>query len=262
MRMFENALAIDGDFAAPYAGLGEASAYMYEWYDGDTAWLARAIEMNTKALEREPASVEARFGIAMVYYHQRRVTEARRTLEEVLAADPQHVLARLRLGMLAEQTGTDLAGALAHYQRAAELHPHDDDPWRYLSALHRKLGNTSAANEAAIRVIEITSRKLEASIDDVFVMSRLAEAYALFGGPEETHSILRRILELDPSDGLVLYNCACAHALLGEREPALLFLRRAYDSGFRAVARSARADSAFGRISSQPEFQRLIAELE
>jgi adenylate cyclase len=219
--------------------------------------------MNKEALERDPGSVDARFGIAMVYYHQRRFTEAKRTLMEVLEADPRHVRARLRLGLIAEQVaGGDLKSALALYQRAAELRQHDDDPWRYLAALYRKLGDVNNAQEAAIKVIEITSRKLEASLEDVVLLSRLAEAYALFGGREETHAILRRVLQLDPSDGLVLYNCACAHALLGEPGPALLFVRRAFDSGFRGVVHSVRADSAFGSLTAQPEFQRLVAELE
>ena len=50
------------------------------------------------------------------------------------------------------------------YRRAAELRAHDDDPWRYLSGLHRKLGQVDAAHEAALKVIEITSRKLEANM--------------------------------------------------------------------------------------------------
>ena len=43
IRMFENALEIDRDFAAAFAGLGEACAYMYEWYDGAASgWRARS----------------------------------------------------------------------------------------------------------------------------------------------------------------------------------------------------------------------------
>ena len=217
--------------------------------------------MNENALQRDPGSVEARFGIAMVYYHQRRFAEAKRSLLAVLEADPRHFLARLRLGMLTEHTGGELKDALSQYKHAAELRPHDDDPWRYLAALYRKLGDENAAQEAAMKVIEITSTKLEASLEDVVLLSRLAEAYARFAGREETHAILRRVLELDPSDGLVLYNCACAHALLGESREALLFLRRAFDSGFRAVALTARADGAFAAIIAHPDFQRLIAEL-
>ncbi len=263
IRMFENALEIDKEFVAAYAALGEACAYMYEWYDGASTWLARAIEMNREALDRDPRSVEARFGIGMVYYHQGRLPEARRTFLSVLEADPRHVLARIRLGLLVERTpGADLKDALAQYQRAAELRPHDDDPWRFLAAVHRKLGNADAAQDAALKIIEITARKLEASLEDVVLLSRLAEGYARFGGKEETHATIRRVLELAPSDGLALYNCACAHALLGEGNQAVLFLRRAYESGFKAVVQSARADSALASIHAHPEFQRLVAELE
>ena len=260
IRMFESALDIDHNFAGAYAGLAEASAYMHEWYDGGSQWLGRAIEHNQKALELDPASVEARFGIAMVYYHQRRYGEARRTLLGVLAADARNVPARLRLGIIAERSD-DFAEAMAQYKAAAEIGAHEEEPWRHLASLHRKLGDSDSAQAAAINVIEIISRKLEASLEDVVLLSRLAEAYARFGGKEETHAILRRVLELDPSDGLALYHSACAHALLGETSPALMMLRRAFDSGFRAVAQAASADSAFASINADPEFRRLVAEL-
>ncbi len=261
IRMLENAVEIDPDFAAAYAGLGEACTYMYEWYDGSPTWLARAIEMNGEALNRQPDSVDVRFGIAMVYYHQRRLAEAKRALLAVLADDSQYVQARLRLGMLAERAG-DLSDALTQYRTAADLRPHDEDPWRLLAALYRKLGEIDLARDAALQVIEITSRKLEASLEDVVLLGRLAEAYARFGGPEETHAIVRRALELAPEDGLVLYYCASAHALLGESMPALVLLRRAFESGFRAVVQTARAESAFESTVAHPEFQRLIADTE
>jgi serine/threonine protein kinase/Flp pilus assembly protein TadD len=263
IRMFENALEFDPGFAAAYAGLGEACAHMYEWYDGQARWLARAIEMNEEALARDPESVEARFNIAMVYYHQGRLAEARRALLEVLRADPRHMPACLRLGMLAERAGGgDLEAALAYYRRAADLRPHDDDPWRFLAALHRRLGNDEAAHEAALKVIELTTRKLEASLEDVVVLSRLAEAYARFGGREETHALLRRVVQLDAGDGLAWYHCACAHALLGENPAALVALRQAFDNGFRGVIHAARADSAFDAMRHQAEFRTLMTDLE
>jgi TolB-like protein/Flp pilus assembly protein TadD len=262
IRMFENALAIDADFAAAFSGLGEACASMYEWYDGRSHWLARAIEMNQEALSRDPGSVEVQFGVAMVYCHQGRLGDAKRALNAVLEANPEYVPACMRLGILAERNGDgDLQSALTWFRRAAELRPHDDDPWRYLAGLHRKLGQVAAAHEAALKVIEITSRKLEETMDDVVLLSRLAEGYARYGGKEETHAVLKRVLELDPTDGQALYNCACAHALLGERNATLVALRRAYDNGFRAVAHSVRADSAFDAMRSQPEFQAFIGEL-
>ena len=169
----------------------------------------------------------------------------------------------MRLGMLAERHGEgELHSAVTWYRRAAELRPQDDDPWRYLAGLYRKLGQIEAAHEAALKVIEITSRKLEVNMDDVVLLSRLAEGYARYGGKEETHAILKRAIELDPTDGQALYHCACAHALLGERTATLVSLRRAYDNGFRAVAHSVHADNAFDAIRSHPEFRAFIAELQ
>lgn len=261
IEMFENAVAIDPNFAAAYAGLAEAYSSMYEWYDGSSAWLSKAIEMNQKALALEPTSLEAQFGIAMVYFHHRRFAESKRALEGILKENSEFYPGYFRLGMIAELTN-DLEGALEHYRRAAKLKPYDEDAWLYLAGAHRKLGNIEAADKAALRVIEITSRKLEASLDDIIVMSRLAEAYARFGSREEANATLKRVLEVEPNDGLALYNCACAYALLGEQSSALILLRRAYESGFRTVGHWAQTDSAFETMRADADFQQLLPELQ
>jgi TolB-like protein/Tfp pilus assembly protein PilF len=261
IKMFENAVAIDPGFASSYAGLAEAYSSMYEWYDCASSWLSKAIEVNQKALELEPTSLDAKFGIAMVYFNQRRFTEAKRSIENILKENSEFYPGHIRLGMIAELS-QDLEGALKHYRRAAELKPYDEDAWMFLAGIHRKRANNPAAEEAALKVIEITSRKLEASLDDIIVMSRLAEAYARFGSREETTATLRRVLELEPNDGLAVYNCSCAYALLGEKENSLLLLRRAFESGFRTVAHWARADSAFDPIRGDEEFRKLLTELQ
>ncbi|HEV2835121.1 MAG TPA: protein kinase [Pyrinomonadaceae bacterium] len=261
IQMFESAAAIDPGFASSYAGLAEAYSAMYEWYDGNSSWLSKSIETNQKALALEPSSLDAKFGIAMVYFHHRRLAESKRVLEAILKENSEFYPAYLRLGMIAELSD-DLDGALKYYRRAAELKPYDEDPWRSLVGVHRKLANVAAAEEAALKVIEITSRKLEASLDDIIVMSRLAEAYARFGSRVEASATLRRVLELEPNDGLAVYNCACAYALLGDKQASLILLRRAFDSGFRTVAHWARTDTAFDTMRADAEFQQLVAELQ
>jgi adenylate cyclase len=260
ISMFENAAALDPGFAASYAALAEAYSSMYEWYDGSSGWLSKAIEMNQKALELDSSSLEAQFGIAMVYFHHRRFAESKRAIDEILKQNSEFYPGYLRLGMIAELED-DHETALKHYRRAARLKPYDEDPWRYLVGVHRKLGNDSSAQEAALKVIEITSRKLEASLDDVIVMSRLAEAYARFGSREEAHATLKQVFESELTDGLAIYNCACAYALLGENRSALVSLRRAFQSGFRTVAHWAKTDSSFESLRDDREFQELVAEL-
>jgi serine/threonine protein kinase/Flp pilus assembly protein TadD len=261
IRMFESAVELDPDFASAYAALAEAYASMYEWYDAASTWLSKAIEMNQKALALEPTSLDAKFGIATVYFNQRRFSESKRAIEELLKENADYYPGHFRLGIIAERSN-DLEAARKHYRRAAELKPYDEDAWLFLAGAYRKLGNAAAADKAEIKVIEITSRKLEASLDDIIVMSRLAEAYARFGSPEETLATLRRVLELEPNDGLAVYNCSCAYALLGEKKSSLLLLRRAFESGFRTVAHWARTDSAFDPIRDDEEFQKLLTELQ
>lgn len=261
IEMFENAVTIDPNFASSYAGLAEAYSSMYEWYDGSSTWLSKAIDVNQKALELEPTSLQAQFGIAMVYFHHRRFAESKREFEAILKENSEFYPAYLRLGMIAEFSN-DLDQALKYYRRAAKLKPHDEDSWIHLTDVHRKLGDIDAAEKTALRVIEITSRKLEASLDDIIVMSRLAEAYARFGSREEANATLRRVLELEPNDGLAVYNCASAFALLGEKSAAMVLLRRAFESGFRTVGHWAKTDSAFESLRNDPEFQQLLPELQ
>ena len=77
---------------------------------------------------------------------------------------------------------------------------------------------------------------------------------------EETTATLRRVLELEPNDGLAVYNCSCACVARRKRK-SLILLRRAFESGFRAVAHWARADSAFDPIRGDEDFQKLLTEL-
>ena len=260
IKMFEQAAAIDEGFAASYAGLAEAYSCMYEWYDGSTRWLGEAIEMNQKALTLDPTSLDAKFGIAMVYFHHGRFTEAKRTIEAILKEDSEFHPGYFRLGLIAERM-CEIEEALTHFKRAAELKPYDEDSWRFLAGAYRKLGNEQAAYDASVKVIEVTARKLEASLDDIIVMSKLAEAYARFGGTQEAHAILKRVMELEPNDGLAVYNCACTYALLEEKQQTLILLRRACDAGFRTVAHWAKTESAFNSLRDDTDFQHLLAEL-
>jgi serine/threonine protein kinase/Tfp pilus assembly protein PilF len=261
IQMFQNAVAIDPSFASSYAGLGEAYSSMYEWYDGNSSWLTKAIEMNQKALELEPTLLDAKFGIAMVYFHHRRFSESKRNIEEILKENSEYYPGYLRLGMIAELSN-DFESALKYYRRAAELKPYDEDSWIYLAGIYRRLSKVQSAEKAELKVVEITSRKLEASLDDIIVMSRLAEAYARFGSREEASATLKRVLELTPNDGLAVYNCSCAYALLGEKQSSLILLRRAYDSGFKTVAHWARTDNAFDSMRGDQGFEQLLIEMQ
>ena len=259
IQMFENAVALDPQFAAAYAGLAEGYVYMYEWYDGSPSWLAKAVEVDQKAISLDQNSLEAQFGLAMVYFHQKRYSEARHIFEKILEEDPNAYEACRRMGMVAEVTG-DFGAALEYYSRASLIRPYSEEPWAHLNLTYRRKGNIESAHKAAERVIEVASRKLEAGSDDIIAMSRLACAYAHFGAIEEALATVKNVLELDPADGLAIYNCACAYALLGKKDEALAYLRRTLELGFRAVPNWAKIDPDFESFREDDAFQELLAQ--
>jgi non-specific serine/threonine protein kinase len=261
IQMFENALSFDPKFAGACAGLGEAYSYMYEWYHGDRHWLEKAIAMNEKALSLNPDSLEAQFGIAIVYLHQKRFPEAKRILEALVEKKPDFYDAFRRLGMLSDLTG-DLDGAIRYYERSAAIKPYSEEPWMHLDATWRRKGDLKSSDEAARKLIEVASRKLEISPDDIVTVSRLASVYARFGAKEEAHHTLKGVHEIDPSDGLALYNCACAHAMLGEKKEALACLRVAMQSGWKGLPGWARGDPDLDPVREDPEFKALITEFD
>ena len=261
IQMFENAVSIDPNFASAYAGLAEAYSYMYEWFDGNPRWLGKAIEMNEKALSFDPDSIEAQFGIAMVYFHQKRFTEAKRTLQRIIEHKPDFYEAYRRLGNLSEVT-SDLDAAIQYYERAAAIKPYSEEPWMSLDATWRRKGDLKASDEAARKLIEVASRKLDVSPDDIITLSRLAVVYAKFEGKEEAYAALKRVLEIDPNDGLALYNCSETYAILGERREALACLKAALEHGFKAVPGWVKSDPAFDSLREDPEFKTMLAEFD
>ena len=87
-----------------------------------------AIESFTRALELDPALVEAHWGLGVAQMGYSHAAEAEREFEAFLAGATDAQPAPMRgeaehfLGVLARERG-DLDGALAHHERAERLHP-------------------------------------------------------------------------------------------------------------------------------------------
>ncbi len=260
IQMFDRAISIDPSFAAAYAGIAEACSYMYNFYDGESRWLSKTLEASQKAVELDPQSVDGLFVIGIVYFHQKRLGEAKRSLEKVIQLKPDHYDAYRWLGVIADITG-GYDAALGFYDRCTELKPYSEEPWMHLDMAHRRKGNREASNQAQRKVLEVGARKLQVNPDDVIVLSRMAGPYAHFGDREKAHDTLRKVLSLAPGDGLALYNCACTYAVLGDEKEALACLRDAINSGYKNVGEWVKADPDFAPYHNNPELKALIAEI-
>jgi TolB-like protein/cytochrome c-type biogenesis protein CcmH/NrfG len=260
IQMFENAISLDVKFTSAHAALAEACFNMFTFYDGNPEWLRKTIEGSEKALSIDPNSPEAQFGIATVYFHQKRYAEAQRTLENVLAQNPNHYDACRWLGIISDIL-KDYDLALNLYRRCEKLKPYSEEPWMHIEMTLRRKGDADAAREAERSLVEVAQRKLEVNPDDCIVLSRIAGHLAGLGEKEKAYQALERVQRLDPEDGLVLYNCACVYAMMGHKKEALECLRNASNNGYKYVSEWVKSDPDFSRYRDDPDFNTVLTEI-
>ncbi len=260
IQMFENALSMDPKFVAALGALAEAYSYMFSWYDGHQRWLGKTIEVSHRALAIDPNSIAAQFSTGTVFHHQKRFSEAKRTWEKVIHQDPDFYDAYRWLGITSDIAG-EYDAALRYYEQCARLKPFSEEPWMHIDMTQRRMGNTEASDAAQKKLIEVGSRKLEVNPDDAVALSRMAGPLAHFGKVEKAHAALTRVLEIDSTDGLLQYNCACTYAVMGNTKEALVCLKNALQSGYKNVNEWVKMDPDLLSLHTDPEYNALIKEI-
>ena len=261
IRMLEQAVALDENFVAAYAAIGEACSYMFGWYDGDPQWLARAVEMSQKALTLDPQFAEAQFGMAMVRFYERRYDDTRSILLKVVQERPEYYEANRWLGIIADIKG-EYDDALRWYDRCALLKPYSEEALMHTYMTLKKKGDDEAQRAAKKKMIDVGMRKLSVNPDDAVTLSRLAGPVGELGDRERALDFLDRVLSLSPDDGLILYNAACGYADLGETERAIECLLGAARLGYRNTREWIRFDPDLETVRKHPQYESIMKEFE
>jgi tetratricopeptide (TPR) repeat protein len=92
------------------------------------------------------------------------------------------------------------------------------------------------------------------------VLFNLGELFSIKGWYRRALQVDNRLAQLRPQDPLVLYNLACSHALLQQREEALTALRRSIAAGYDDFEHLAQ-DPDLESLRQSPEFTQFIKEL-
>jgi len=89
----------------------------------------------------------------------------------------------------------------------------------------------------------------------------LALSYASMEKSKKALELTKKIIKIDPNDGIALYNCAGVHALLGKKEEAIAYLKKALEFGFRSIIFwAANVDAFIEPIRDDPELQELLTK--
>jgi Flp pilus assembly protein TadD len=259
LRMFRQAIEIDPGFARAYAGIADAAAYNYTFYDREAAHLEQADAASRKALELDPDLAEAHSARGHVLALQKRHDEAATEFETAIRLDPQLYEAYFFYAR-SEYLRGDIEKTALLYEKASAVQPEDYKAPILAASMYERLEDDEAERIALLRGLQTVERHLELNPDDQRALSLGANAQLRIGGRERALEWARRAEALNPGSSTVYYNLACFYVRAGEVEKGLECLEKRIEGG--ALPREwIENDPDFDAIRDNPRFQALVSRL-
>jgi len=251
--LFEQAVALDEKYAAPYAGLADVYALQaYFGYAPSREAFSKSRDAARRALELDSEIPESHISIAisdMFFFHN--LPEAQNSLQKALALDPNSAYAHGVSCWLANEM-RESAQAIAECRKAVELDPLSVRANFDLANTYLLARQYNQAVQQANRTLEIDPKSPQAIQTLAYVAEvtgdyksameqweRAEEAVGNNLRAKEIRHIFdksgyRAYLAKDAKDKETasdFYDAGVDHALLGEKEAAFADLRRAVDDG-------------------------------
>jgi TolB-like protein/Tfp pilus assembly protein PilF/predicted Ser/Thr protein kinase len=284
--------AIDKDpaFVDAYAALAQFSLLEAINYQENAARnLATAEQAARKAISLNPQSFEANLALGGVYAEQGKDADSLRILRQAVTLAPNSAIAWRFIGYVYHYAGlTDLAEAA--WRRGRDLDPSPAQSYWMHGRMLLYQGKTQDAEEEVRRALERYPDQFklltilgyflyyEGKLDEAQqTLDRAAQLSGAQAGEEpmvmsamvhasrgERNNINPRIFRYKPEemvDGDLAEWIGAVYALLGEKEPALAWLRRAVQVGNHNYPWFQR-DKNWDKLRGDAEFQRIMGEVE
>jgi adenylate cyclase len=252
VSLFRRALEMDSYCAKAYAGLAEAMARKYLYWDGDESFLAEARDQARRALAIDPACAESHTSMGFAYHLTNHPIDAQREYRLAIQLRNDEWLAHRLLGALLSREGNYKA-ASPLLRRAIGLKPTYISTYDHLYHVLQRLDRYEEAIEIADRGIAVAKRQIQRVPDDQDARVHMATLLARMGQRDEALELLARAQEIAPKDGFTAFHVATVHAILGNPIEALASLEQAQARGYfvRAEQRNAEVDPLRGMAQFQ-----------
>jgi len=161
IRCFEEASALDPEYALAYTGLADCYSILrvYGWTPPEHSQ-PRALEAVTRALALEPDLPEARFSKALYAFHfERHWRSARPHFAEAIASGPRVAIFQAYFGLFLA-TEYEFAEAGKRIDRALELDPHSSVIYFLAAATACLMGDFAGVERYAGRALELQPESL------------------------------------------------------------------------------------------------------
>jgi adenylate cyclase len=230
IQLFEKAIELDPRYAAAYAACSSAYGQMYQYFAREEKYRNRAQELSFKALMYDGNLPEAYTAMGLSYFIWGRLDEASASSRKAIELDPDDFIAHWTLGRI-HFTNGEFEQAHGLFKRVTALKPTFFSGFADLAQTCEELGRPEEARAARREVLALLPNYLLQSPDDSRARMFYAVMLAEMGSKDEALREGSAALELSPDDPMMLYNCACLHARLGELPRALELVRQAVAAG-------------------------------
>jgi tetratricopeptide (TPR) repeat protein len=193
--------------------------------------VAAADHASAKAVELDGDLAEAHVARGVAALLRKNYEEAEREFRIAIRLDPAlfeayYFFAR---GFYAQGR---MDHAVYWFRRACEARPEDYQAPALLGSALRGLGLKRESDETYRRCVELARKHLEVTPGDTRALYFSAIALCQLGERlDEALRLAERALAIDPDEPQVLYNVACAYALLGKADRAIDCLVKTIEHG-------------------------------
>ncbi len=255
LQMFENAVAMDPEFALAHAAIANVCAQNHYNYGRDPVWLERAMAASKRAVELRPHLPEVQVAQAWILYAAGEHDEAVRCVEQAIdrKRDCEGAYYLLGRALFASGRYQDVA---AMADTALDACGEDYNVYVPIQNALGALGKAEAQRNVLQRKIVALENHLKQVPEDARARIHLAGDYADTGREEDAMREASLAIALRPNEATVLYNAACAFCSMKRKPEAMDALRKSWEAGFRDPT-WARRDPDLALLHGDPEFERL-----
>lgn len=230
IQLFLKAIDLDGQYADAHAGLGEAYACLYLYFERKESHLNTAVEACRKAIMHNPVLPEAYAALGMAYFNKNMLDEALTAVRRAIELDPNSFIAYWILGRIYRTIDRD-RDAIELFKKVITLNPDFYAVHMDLRSVYERLGEMENYDATVKAELEVYPRYLSNFPEDPRAHIFYAVALARAGRIEEAKQEAAKAIELNPSDPLMMYNTACFYVQIGEKRLAIDALRDSLQAG-------------------------------
>lgn len=256
IQFFEKAISLDSRYAEAYAGLGEAYAVKYAYFERKEVWLEKAMELSLKAIMYDPSLSEAYAALSLVYFYKASYDEALTAVQKALDLDPNNFFGYWILARINHTTGHDQE-AIKPLKNVLKLNPNFYVAYSDMRMVYESMNDTEKFNEINTEGVKFFPKYLENNPDDSRARILYANFLLITGDVEKAKSEVTTALTLNPNDNVMMYNAACVYARINEKKLAIETLKTIILAGYEDFDWM-RKDPDFENIKNDPGFLELI----